>query len=363
MTDQPDSETLIAQRAATWRERHGAGRKPTINDVAAVSGMSKKTVSRVINAAASVREETRARVDLAIGALGFSPDPQARGLAFRHSFLIGLIYDNPNPQYVVNMQEGLLEGLAGTEFELAVHRCDRSAPDFLSNARRFVERQKLFGVILVPSVSEDERLVAVLRELGCAFMRVASVSLDERSRMIVSHDRIGGRRAAEYLVGLGHTRIGHVTGLAGFRSAAERRAGFEEGLAVAGLSLAPHDVFEGRYTIESGVEAGERLFSRVDRPTAVFAANDQMAVGVLHAARRRDVVVPRDLSVIGYDDLQSAGITWPPLTTIHSPVRETGKLAINKLLASRFGDPSKAPDETEPWLVVRESAGPPPGGG
>ena len=124
-----------------WKEGNFDGRKPTINDVANLAGVSKKTVSRVINASPLVNKSTRDGIQLIIDEIGYRPDPQARGLAFRRSYLVGLIYDNPNPQYVVNVQLGILDGLRGTEFELVVHPCDRKSDNFIEDARRFIEHR------------------------------------------------------------------------------------------------------------------------------------------------------------------------------------------------------------------------------
>ncbi|HVK79115.1 MAG TPA: LacI family DNA-binding transcriptional regulator, partial [Verrucomicrobiae bacterium] len=157
----------------------GGEKKPTINDVARLAGVSKKTVSRVINQSPFVKEETRENINRIIAEIGFSPDPQARGLAFRRSFLIGLVYDNPNPQYVVNMQLGMLDAMRGSGYELVVHPCNRGNPTFLADFRRFIERQKLSGVVLTPSVSEDDRVKTILDEIGCAYIRIASVPVDE----------------------------------------------------------------------------------------------------------------------------------------------------------------------------------------
>jgi LacI family transcriptional regulator len=212
-------------------------KRPTINDIARLANVSKKTVSRVINDSPFVREETREKISAIINELGFAPDPQARGLAFRRSFLIGMIYDNPTPQYVVNMQQGILDAMKGTSFELVIRPCNRQDPHFLHDMRAFVERQKLFGVVLPPSVSEDERLIGVLDDINCPYVRIASISLDSPERMVVTHDHIGGVEAARHLVKLGHTRIAHISGPSLFRSAHERRRGFAQGLAETGLKL------------------------------------------------------------------------------------------------------------------------------
>src|SRR4051794_1762629 len=128
-----------ASRAAVPTTRRSLGRRATINDIARLANVSKKTVSRVINQSPFVKEATRAKIDAVIQQIGYAPDPQARGLAFRRSFLIGLIYDNPNAQYIVNIQDGVLDALRGSGFELVVHPCDRLSEDFLPGIRRFIE--------------------------------------------------------------------------------------------------------------------------------------------------------------------------------------------------------------------------------
>jgi LacI family transcriptional regulator len=348
--------------ASAARRAPGAGldrRKPTINDVARLADVSKKTVSRVINNSPFVKSETRKAVLDVMKDLGYAPDPQARGLAFRRSFLIGMIYDNPNPQYVVNMQQGLLDGMRGSGFELLVHPCDRKSPTLLEDIRGFVERQKLFGVVLTPSVSEDERVVAVLREIGCEYIRVASVLLDEPSHMIVSNDHLGGAAVARHLADLGHARVAFISGPPTFRSSHERRRGFEAGLAERKLKLSPRYVVEGAYTFASGVDCGRRLLGLKQRPTAVFAGNDEMAAGVLQAARMGELRVPEDLSVVGFDDFQIAASVWPRLTTVRSPTREIGRTASLKLIG-RLTETAGDAAETSPTLIVRESSGPPP---
>lgn len=340
-----------------------SGRRATINDIARIAGVSKKTVSRVINESPFVRGETRERVEAVIKELGFVPDPQARGLAFRRSFLVGMIYDNPSPNYVVNMQQGILDAVRGSGLELVVHPCNRQADSFLSDVQGFVVRQKLFGVVMPPSVSEDERVVALLKEADCPYVRIASVSLDEPERMVVTNDRLGAAEAARHLAELGHRRIAFISGPDTFRSSHERGAGFEAGLAEHGLALDPDLVRRAAYTFESGVEAATELLALKDRPTAIFAGNDEMAIGVMQAARNLGLDVPGDLSIVGFDDLPMASRVWPNLTTVRLPIRDMGRMAAEKLTASRRGlDPAKLNQpEVLPSLVVRESSGPPKG--
>nr|WP_312736533.1 LacI family DNA-binding transcriptional regulator [Brevundimonas sp.] len=334
------------------------GKRATINDVAREANVSKKTVSRVINQSPFVKEDTRERVDAVIKALGFTPDPQARALAFRRSFLVGLIYDNPSPTYVVNMQQGVLDALKGSGLELVVHPCNRDVPTLLEDIRGFVERQRLYGVIMPPSVSEDERVIDLLRELDCPYVRIASVALDKPEAMLVTNDWIGAAEAANHLAALGHRRIGLVRGPDLFRSSAVRGKGFRDALAERGIPLNPAYDFKGAYTFESGVDAGHALLSLDTPPTAIFTLNDDMAIGVMQAARERGLELPRDLSVVGFDDLPMAARVWPNLTSVRLPIRDMGRMAAEKLLAPMRGlDPATLEqDEVHPALVVRKSA-------
>jgi LacI family transcriptional regulator len=340
-----------------------AGHRATINDIARLAGVSKKTVSRVINQSPFVKGETRARIDAVIQQIGYTPDPQARGLAFRRSFLIGLVYDNPNAQYIVNSQEGALEALRGSGFELVVHPCDRLSEDFVPGVRRFVERQKLHGVILLPPVSEDQALARMLQEIGCQFVRLASVRLDTLSRMIVSNDREATGEAAAYLEALGHRRIGFIAGPSQHRSAHERQIGFMNALEKRGVSVPPELIVEGAYSFESGVACAEALLARRPRPTAIFASNDEMAAGVYKAAFRLKIAIPEELSVIGFDDSPVASRLSPALTTIHLPIRHIARLAAAKLIPASSRDEAESGGVSRivPHLVVRDSTRPPPG--
>lgn len=337
------------------------GKPATINDIARLAEVSKKTVSRVINNSPFVKEETRKRVEAVIAEHGFTPDPQARGLAFRRSFLVGMIYDNPSPNYVVNMQQGVLDAVRGSGLELVVHPCNRASDSFLNEVRAFVVRQKLFGVVMPPSVSEDDRVVQILKEADCPYVRIASVSLDEPACMVVTHDSRGAARAARHLAELGHVRIAFISGPDTFRSSHERGRGFREGLAEHGLALDDAYVRQGAYTFESGVEAAQSLLAMKTPPTAIFAGNDEMAIGVMKAARDAGLDVPRDLSIVGFDDLPMASRVWPNLTTVRLPIRDMGRMAAEKLTArSRGMDPATlAQPEVDPSLVVRDSTAAP----
>jgi LacI family transcriptional regulator len=335
--------------------RKGGG-KPTINDVARIAGVSKKTVSRVINRSELLNQATREKVEAVIAELGYVPNPQARALALRHNFVLGLIYDNPNAQMVLNFQEGVLDAIRETEFALLIHPVDRHSPSLFADIHRFIERQRLYGVIILPPLSENDAFAALFDELGCSYVRMGSAALDDPAHLVQSNDRQAVREAVAYLVEQGHRQIGLVQGPEGFRSAAEREQGWHEAMEAAGLPHGGDLMARGNYTFESGREAGAALIDAKSPPSAIFASNDVMAAGVLHAARERGLDVPRDLSIIGFDDTAIATAIWPPLTTVRWPIRAMARSAARKLI-----DPKAAGEEQSLFLtdfIARASVAP-----
>ncbi|MFC3714291.1 LacI family DNA-binding transcriptional regulator [Sphingoaurantiacus capsulatus] len=335
--------------------------KATINDVARLAGVSKKTVSRVINRSPLLSDATRERVQTVIDELGYVPNPQARALALGRNFLIGLIHDNPNSQMVLGVQQGILDALHGTDFELVVRPVDRRSPAMLDDVRAFLERQRLFGVVLLPPISENDALARLCEESGCRYTRMGSAMLDTPDRMVASDDQDAVKAATEYLIAQGHRRIGLVEGPQGFRSAKERRIGFEAALAEAGIDLPKGYMTQGDYTFASGLEAARRLLDRSPRPTAIFASNDEMAAGVLHAARQRGLSIPEDLSIVGFDDTAIAAHIWPPLSTVRWPILQMAYSAAVKLIGDAGDDDGPGKQSRFPSALVRRaSVAPPP---
>lgn len=336
-----------------------ATKAPTINDVARLAGVSKKTVSRVINRSALLSEDTRTKVEAVIANLGYVPNPQARALALRHNFLLGLLHDNPNAQTVLNFQEGVLDAIRATEFALVVRPVDRHSPAMMDDIRRFLEQQRLYGVLILPPISENDALAQLCLEMGCGYVRMGSAMLDDEDHIVASNDREVVSQAVEYLIGLGHRRIALIEGPSGFRSAHERREGFLAAMQAHGLEVAAQARAQGTYRFDSGIAAASLLLDVPDRPTAIFCSNDEMAAGAFHAARQRDLKVPDDLSIIGFDDSPIAAHIWPPLTTVGWPVREMGRAAALKLIApdDRAGKHFRFPAR----LVQRQSVAPPRG--
>lgn len=307
--------------------------KPTINDVARIAEVSKKTVSRVINKSPLLSEKTRQRVEKIIAEIGYVPNPQARALALRRNFIIAAIHDNPNAQFLVNVQQGILEGIANSDFNLMVQPVDRNSPTIANDIRDFLERQRPYGVVLLPPISENDAIARLCDDLGCRYVRMGSVKLDEAENTVSSNDREAVREAVGYLIEKGHRRIALIEGPTDFTSPQERRAGFEEAMAAAGLEMDESLVRPGKYTFESGVAAGQSLVEMDKPPTAIFACNDEMAIGAMIAARRSGFMIPEDLSIVGFDDTPLSSHIWPSLTTVHWPIVDMARTAAKKLIS------------------------------
>jgi LacI family transcriptional regulator len=211
-------------------------------------------------------------------------------------------------------------------------------------------------VVLLPPISENDALAELCDEVGCRYVRMGSAQLDDPDHMVASNDREVVREATDHLIEHGHRLIGLVEGPDGFRSARERRLGFEEALQAAGIHLPRSLIASGNYTFETGVTAAHRLFDLSPRPTAIFASNDEMAAGIVYAARERGIAIPGELSVIGFDDTPIAAHIWPPLTTVRWPIVSMARAAARKLLSGVVADASEEQPSELPSLLVKRSS-------
>ena len=332
-------------------------KRSTINDVARIAGVSKRTVSRVINGATNVGHSTRSRIQQVIDELGFSPDKQARGLAASRSYLLGLIYDNPDALYIDQVQRGVLGVCSTLGYELVVHPCDYNADNFIDNCIQFVRRSNIDGVAILPPVSESKELAAALKANGINYVRLASVDLDDHANIVVSDDRAALSDLARYLVSLGHRDIAVISGPSRFYSSKERFEGFRDTLLELNVDLPAHRIIEGKNTYESGIQCARALLIQSPRPAFIFANNDEMAAGVLKVAHEMGIKVPEELSVAGFDDNLLASRIIPSLTTVQRPVTAMAALAAKKIIAIIENKTATELEEylVKPHLIIRES--------
>jgi LacI family transcriptional regulator len=335
---------------------------PTINDVAEHAGVSKRTVSRVINKSDKVNEETRKRVQKVIEELSFTPNARARGLAARRSFLIGLIYDVPT-LFINDVQKGILSICTDAGYDIVVHPCEFGSDGLVDDVKRFVNRSKVDGVVMLPPVSEIPELVTALDSSGIPYVRFASEFSAEPWRLVVTNYVPAVTDMTNHLVNLGHRRIGFISGPRDNVSSRKRQQAFVEALAHHGLKLDKAFIAEGSFTYESGVKAAGKLLESPSRPTAIFAANDEMAFGAMNVANSLGIKVPEDLSVVGFDGTKFATFVIPSLSTIRRPTSDMARLAAQKLLALIDEGPDAARNfesMVSPQFVPRESTGPAP---
>jgi LacI family transcriptional regulator len=304
-----------------------------IEDVAEAAGVSMKTVSRVLNREPNVRENTRLRVLKAVDELKYTPHLSARSLAGSKSYLIALLYNNPSASYLMGVVEGVLEACEAENYHTLLCPLDDDEAKLVASVEALIARSQPDGLVLTPPITDSPALLKRLAELEIPY---ASVSpKDQASVMGVAMDET---RAAfdmvTHLAALGHRRIGHIIGHPAHGASGWRLTGYRQGLERAGLKFDPSLVVQGEFSFESGVLGATQLLDLKHRPSAVFAANDDMAAGVIRVALERKLRIPEDLSVCGFDDTPMSRQIFPPLTTVQQPTHDMGRIATVELLAA-----------------------------
>jgi len=334
----------------------------TIDEVAALAGVSPMTVSRAINQG-KVRDVTRERVMRAVRELGYTPNLAASSLAAAQHTRIALIYTNPSGAYLRELLVGLLRVASNAALQLVIHYWDNFDPEAERNAARALAG-RVDGVILPPPLCESQAAVTELGSAGIPVVAIASGHLRDDLSCVRIDDFHAGKEMAEHLIQHGHRRIGFICGRSDLSASARRYDGFVTALQEAGLQVEPGLVEQGDYTYRSGLAATEKLLSQRRPPTAIFASNDDMAAAAISVAHRRGLEVPRDLSVVGFDDTSAATTVWPELTTLHQPIAAMADAALDILLRTirRKGDDTRVlTDHVMPHrLVVRDSVARPP---
>lgn len=329
--------------------------RPTIYDVARLAGVSTATVSRALNGAGQIAPSTRATIEAAVEQLGYRPNTIARSLVTKSTQTIALLLpDITNPFYAA-LVSGVQEYALGHNYTMLLCTTEGDAQreeQYLSLLRaKQVDGALVDGLLLPP-----DRIARFVKDgfpIVCLDRDVESNSVP----LVQVNNRLGGRLATEHLLELGHRRIAHVTGARELQISEERLAGYQTAL----VDLFDEQlVAEGKFTEESGHAAMLGLLERRPDLTAVFAANDLSAIGVLSAIAESGRQVPGDISVIGFDDLRLSAFTSPPLTTIKQPAAEIARLATELLIGLTHGEqPAQVRHLLEPTLVVRNSTAPP----
>lgn len=340
--------------------------KATIDHVARLAGVSMKTVSRVVNQEPNVRESTRARVEAAIAELNYRPNQSARNLASQRARLIGLVYDDPSAYeipsagYIIRMQQGTLQACHESHYELLIHPCNYRKKSVGTELTELIDVARPAGIIVAAPLSNMPKIVKAIEATDTPFVRLSPGKASPGQFSVATNDREISAEMTRYLASLGHERIAFITGHPSHKAVANRFDGYKDGIAESGLRFSARLVVAGDNSFGSGELAAEKLLQADPRPTAIFAANDDMAVGVMRAANRLGIAIPDQLSVAGFDDIALARQVFPNLTTIRQPLAGMAELAARLLI--RGGSESNARMEIVPAsLQIRDSTGPAPG--
>ena len=338
------------------REVRPRAPRTLIWDVAKEAGVSIATVSRALNGKTDVATATRERVWRIAQERGYISTQRARSLAGRH--MIGLTVPQVRSLYFTELMQGALEALETYDASLIVcptaHQSDREK----SLLQRLLRDGADGALLILPSESDVELLR--LQQRGYPFVIVdPTFPLSERLLVVAATNMAGARQATEHLCSLRHRRIGAITGPPTWCASIDRLAGYHAVLTGAGLPIDPALTIAADFTIESGLQAARRLLALPEPPTAIFAFNDEMAVGTLRAAEEQGLSVPADLSIVGFDDAMFAAYTTPPLTSVRQPLRELGRAGADLLFRQLRGQAIEARRiELSTRLIVRGSTGP-----
>lgn len=335
------------------------GRRLTMAQIAKEVGVSTTTVSKVLNQQPGVGARMRARIQQVIEQHDYVQNHAARHLRKGQSGLIDLVIMRLEGGYDLGIMHGIQEALEESGYRLVL---------FATNEDETTERLWLRRML---DLSTDGVLLLLPYErIGIAnalqAQNIPFIAIGDRNEPTTTFPTIGstiwlgGYTATEYLISLGHRRIGIITGPLHLMTSRARLAGYREALERAGIPVDPHLISEGNYFLGDGVQQTRAFLAQPDPPTAIFAGNDAQATGVYRVLYERDIRIPDQMSVIGFDDVMYTAQMSPPLTTIHQPLQEIGKMAANMLLRLIAGQQLESHHvELSTSLVVRESCAPP----
>jgi len=343
----------VEEMSKRFRERS------TIHDIADEAGVSAATVSRVLNGRDHVAPETRERVTRIVRDRGYMANRSARSLQYGRTGLVGLLVPLVRPVYFSSIVAGAAEALFEHDLRAVLSPTEHKHDREVTLLDRLMHGMADGALVVLPEETSEE--LERLLDTNYRFVVIdPRLPLDARIPAVSSAHTSGAGEAVRHLLDLGHRRIAAITGPRDWVATEERRRGYHAALAALGILPDPSLEIEADFEIAGGVRAARELLERPDRPTAVFAFSDKLAIGTMHAARARGLQVPDDLSVVGFDDTEYASLVTPELTTVRQPLAEMGRTAVN--LLSRLLDGQRVETlhvELGTRLVVRGSTAPP----
>ena len=328
----------------------------TIKDVSKDAKVSIKTVSRVINNEANVAEETKKRVLLSVDKLGFRPNKSAQSLRSKRSFIIALLYDNPNKSYLADIQSGIFKACKLTGYNLVVQECDYKSPELNNTILEFVEDLKIDGLILTPPLSDMDDFLQDLEKHQIEHAVIAPSTKKTESLYVSSNDYEAAYKLTLEIIKHGHKDIGFIKGHPKHSASNLRFNGFIDAIKIHGFDVNDAWIKQGNFSFKTRVEAGVESGHAERIPTAIFASNDSMAAGIMKSAHMKGLKIPDDVSLAGFDDSPIADEIWPALTTVKQPVEKMAHHAAKILMAKFNGlEEANQSKEFKSELIIRES--------
>jgi LacI family transcriptional regulator len=315
---------------------------PTIMDVARHAQVSMKTDSRVLNNEPNVVPAMQERVMASVRALGYKPNLHARSLARSRSSLLGLLYYASSANFVMGLQRGATARCRALGYHLVVEQLDDSGAQMQAQLQHMLTALRPDGLILAPPACDSREVLQMLADAHTPCVRISPGFKQTGLGCVSIDDHHAAEAMTAALLALGHRRIGYITGNPGQIAAPRRLAGHRAALQAHGVPLDDRLVVTGDFTFPSGLAGGAQLLAVEPRPTAIIAANDDMALGAMAAAQQQGLRVPQDVSIAGFDDGPLASLVWPRLSTVRQPVVEMAEAAVD-LLVSRPTPPGKRP--------------------
>jgi LacI family transcriptional regulator, galactose operon repressor len=340
-----------------------SGKRMTIREIADLAGVSIATVSRVLNGRDDVSDETRDAVRRVIRENGYTANRNARGLSAGRTGMVGVLVPLVFPAYFAEILAGAAEALYEQEMRVVLSPTQHEHAREVSLLDRLMHGGATDGALIVLPGESSEELERAL-DAGYPFVVVDPLMpLDDRIPSVSAAHMSGADQAMKHLLDLGHRRVGQITGPRGWVATEDRRRGYRAALAAAGILPDPTLEREAEPEIGPGRAAAEQLLDLSEPPTAIFAFNDNIAIGAIQAARARGLRVPEELSVVGFDDVEYARIVTPALTTVRQPLAEMGRTGVSLLVRLLEGHSFETLHvELATRLVVRDSTAPPPRG-
>lgn len=316
-------------------------KRVTVTDIAKEAGVSLKTASRALNNSPHVREEKREAVLKAAKKFNFRPNISARQLASNRSYVITHFYDNLNTDYLSKIYTGMQQACHKNGYYAVAEAQDCSKKKFIQQTLEYVSTFNIDGLILSPPLCDDAALISALKKQGIKMVLISPQETSDEDYFVFVDEEKSAFEITEHLINIGHEHIAFLGGLKSHKAATDRQKGFVAAMKHYELTASRKNIISGDFTMQSGHDAYLDIMKKLPEATAIFAANDEMAMGVIMAALNDGKKIPEEIAVAGYDNIRFSSLFWPSLTTVSPPVIEMAHYATGLLIRLISGETVK----------------------